>query len=81
MSHKRSREKIIQRRIDQGARRKAAQEQLLNAHRNDGKGILDTTAFIAVADIVTKGKYLDLAKGFIIGREPQLAIKVKRSKI
>jgi hypothetical protein len=39
---------------------------VLELKRNDGKGKLDTTPYIAVLNIITKGKYLKLGKGFVV---------------
>jgi len=53
-------------RKSQRAKRRANREEVLELKRNDGKGKLDTTPYIAVLNIITKGKYLKLGKGFVV---------------
>jgi len=59
------------RRARQRAKRKANKEELLNLRRPDGKGTgkTDPTPFIAVLNIITRGKYLALGAGFVV-RKP-----------
>ena len=56
------------RRTQQKARRQVGREEVLEVRRNNGKGILDTTPYIAVLNMITKGKYLRVGRGFVIRR-------------
>jgi hypothetical protein len=68
MPHKRSKQKIIERMDKQRARKDINREEILNLKRNDGTGIKDPVPFIAVLNIITKGRYLKLGRGFTIRR-------------
>ena len=50
-------------RKSQRAKRKANREEILELKRNR---ILDPTPYVAILNMITKGKYLRLGKGFIV---------------
>ena len=50
----------------QRAKRRANREEILNLKRNDGVGVEDPTPFVAVLNLIMRGKYLRVAGGFPI---------------
>jgi hypothetical protein len=55
------------RKAKQKAKRRANKEEILPVRREDGT--LDVTPHIAVLNMITKGKYLKVGRGFIIRRK------------
>ena len=50
-------------------RRRKRREGILNLRRNDGTGIMDPVPFVAVMDIILRGRYLEVGRGFVIREE------------
>jgi len=53
-------------RKSQRAKGRANREEILNLKRNDGVGVKDPTPFVAVLNLIMRGKYLRVARGFPI---------------
>ena len=67
LSHDRRRARQRARRtLKRMAKRETNREEVLELKRNDGKGIVDSTPYVAVLDLITKGRYTKVGKGFVI---------------
>lgn len=66
-------------RKSQRAKRKVVREELLNLRRPDGKGTgkTDPTPFVAVLNLITRGKYLALGAGFVVRRPIKEIVKCR----
>ena len=58
--------RMAKREAKRETKREANREEVLDLKRNDGKGKVDPTPHIAVLNMITKGKYLQVGKGFIV---------------